>query len=95
MEKSPFESLIFRATISRNRFEEIITCLRFDDKATREERKKTDKFAPIREIWSDFQNNIRTCYTPGSFVTVDEQLLGFRGRCPFRQFIRKNLINTV
>ncbi|CAF1527960.1 unnamed protein product [Adineta ricciae] len=87
--RSPLESPIFKATMARNRFEKIISCLRFDDKTTREERKKTDKFAAIREIWSDFQDNLKTCYIPGSYVTIDEQLLPFRGRCPFRQFIPK------
>ncbi|CAF2739808.1 unnamed protein product [Rotaria sp. Silwood2] len=62
---------------------------RFDDKATREERKRTDKFAAIREIWTDFQDNLRTCYTSGSSLTIDEQLLGFRGKCPFRRYISK------
>ena len=47
---SPLQSPIFKATMSRNRFEKILSCLRFDDKATREERRKTDKFAPIRKI---------------------------------------------
>ncbi|CAF1447770.1 unnamed protein product, partial [Rotaria sordida] len=87
--RSPLESPIFRAAMSRNRFQQIISCIRFDDKTTREERRKTDKFASLREIWTDFQNNIRTCYAPGSFITINEQLLGFRGKCPFRQFIPK------
>lgn len=86
---SPLESPIFKATMSRNRFEKIMSCLRFDDKTTREERKQTDKFAAIREIWSDFQDNLKACYMPGSYLTIDEQLLGFRGKCPFRQFIPK------
>ncbi|CAF4119320.1 unnamed protein product [Rotaria sp. Silwood2] len=96
---SPLESPIFKATISKNRFNRIISCLRFDDKRTREERKQADKFAAIREIWSDFQDKLKTCYTPGLDLhkdrkfpfdlTIDEQLLGFRGKCPFRQFIPK------
>ncbi|CAF1042022.1 unnamed protein product [Rotaria sordida] len=87
--RSPLESLIFKATMSRSRFEKMMSCLRFDDETTREERKKIDKFAAVREIWSYFENNLKTCYTPGSYVTIDEQLLGFRGNCPFRQFIPK------
>jgi hypothetical protein len=87
--RNPLESPIFKATMSRERFEKIMSCLRFDDKTTREERKKIDKFAAIREIWSDFQDNLKICYIPGSYVTIDEQLLGFRGKCPFRQYIPK------
>jgi hypothetical protein len=87
--RSPLEPPIFKATMSRTRFQDIISCLRFDDKRTREERKRTDKFAAIREIWSYFQNCLQTCYTPGSNVTIDEQLLGFRGRCSFRQYMPK------
>ena len=83
------ESPVFRATMSRNRFETIVSCLRFDDKTTREERKNADKFAAIREIWSDFQNNLNKSYSVGSFVAIDGKLVGFRGKCPFRQFIPK------
>jgi hypothetical protein len=61
--RSPLESPIFKATMSRSRFQKIIACLRFDDKNTREERKKTDKFAAMREIWLFFQDNLQKCYT--------------------------------
>ncbi|CAF1514241.1 unnamed protein product [Rotaria sordida] len=87
--RSPLESPIFKATMSRSRFQNIISRLRFDDKITREERKRTDKFTAIRKIWSYFQDNLQICYRPGSNVTIDEQLLGFRGKCPFRQFMPK------
>ena len=79
-------SSIFTATMSRNPFQQIMSCLRFVDKATREERKRADKFATIRER-TDFQDNLRTCYTPGSALTIDEQLLGFKGKCPCYQYI--------
>ncbi|CAF0800781.1 unnamed protein product [Rotaria sordida] len=87
--RNSLESPVFRAIISRNRFETIVFYLRFDDKTTREERKNTDKFAAIRKIWLDFQNNLNKCYSVGPFVTIDEQWVGFRGKCPFRQFIPK------
>ena len=72
---SPLEFPIFKATMSKNRFDKIIACLRFDDKNTREQRKKADK--------------LKACYKPGLHITIDEQLLGFRGKRPFRQFIPK------
>lgn len=49
--RSPLESPLLKATMSTTRFPNIISCLRFDDKRIREERKRTDKFAAIREIW--------------------------------------------
>lgn len=87
--RSSLESPIFKATMSRSCFQNIVARLRFDDKNTREERKKKDKFAAIREVWSDFQDNLQKSYIPGYNVTIDEQLLGFRGKCPFRQYMPK------
>ena len=54
---------------------------------TREERRKEDKFAPIRTIWDLLIASCEIYYSPGSLLTVDEQLLGFRGHCPFRMYI--------
>lgn len=78
---------IFRATMSQKRFEFLINCLRFDDKTTRDERKRNDKFAPVRDLWNEFIKNCENNYTPGAYVTIDEQLLSFRGRCPFKIYI--------
>nr|CAI5836574.1 unnamed protein product [Callosobruchus analis] len=74
---------IFRATMSKNRFSFLIKNLRFDDKTTRNQRKELDKFSAIRKIWDSYVRNCQDNYTPSAYVTVDEQLLGFRGRCPF------------
>ncbi|CAF1309662.1 unnamed protein product [Didymodactylos carnosus] len=78
--RSPLESPIFKAIMPRSRFQKIIACLRFVDKKTREERKKNDKFAALREIWSYFQDNLQKCYIPGYNLTIDEQLLDFHGK---------------
>lgn len=75
------------AAMSCKRFEFLIKCLHFDDRNTRDDRRKTDKFAPIRYIWEIFIKQCRDLYKPGSYVTIDEQLLAFRGRCPFRMYI--------
>ena len=47
-----------------------------------------DRLAPIREIWTMFINNCTECYTHGNKMTVNEQLLSFRGRCLFRMYIK-------
>lgn len=73
--------------MSIKRFKFITRCLRFDDKITREERKKTDRLAAIREIFTIFVANCQKCYTLGENVTIDEKLEGFRGRCIFKQYI--------
>lgn len=55
----------------------------------REERRQRDKLAPIRELINLFASRCRACYIPSAYVTVDEQLIRFRGRCPFRVYMPK------
>ncbi|XP_066973191.1 piggyBac transposable element-derived protein 4-like [Macrobrachium rosenbergii] len=78
---------LYRVAMSEARFKFLIRCLRFVDLETREARKKDDKFAPMREVWGFFIRNCGRLYVPHENLTVDEQLLGFRGRCPFRMYI--------
>ncbi|CAF3766209.1 unnamed protein product [Rotaria sp. Silwood1] len=78
---------IFRATMAKNRFKNLLRLYRFDNIATRDERLKQDKLAPVRDLWVMFLAQLRACYTPGGSLTVDEQLIPTRGRCNFRQYI--------
>lgn len=78
---------IFPATMSLKSFSMISRILRFDDKETRKERRNKDKLAAIREIYESWNDNLSKMYYPDEYVTVDEQLVGFRGRCPFKQYI--------
>lgn len=75
----------YRCVMPRMRFMFLSTCLRFDEKITRD---KEDKFSHIRKIWEIFISNCTQCYTPNRDCTVDEILLGFRGRCKFRMYIK-------
>lgn len=78
---------MYRATMSMLRFKFLCNCLRFDDRSTRTERRAADALAPIREVWDLFISNCISVYTPFEYCTIDEQLLGFRGRCPFRIYM--------
>lgn len=77
---------LYRATHSEHRFRLLLKCLRFDNLVTREDRKR-DKFAPIRDIWNMVVRKFPMFYNPNESVTVDEELITFHGRCPFRLYI--------
>ncbi|CAD7076630.1 unnamed protein product [Hermetia illucens] len=78
---------IFRATMTLKKFKLINECIRFDDKEQRKGIRSRDKLAPIRNVYDKWVNRLKMCYTVGKNVTVDEQLVPFRGRCPFTQYI--------
>lgn len=79
---------LYRAVMSRNRFEFMCSCIRFDDKTTRAERQNADRFAAFRKIWSMFIENCKKYYTPLQNCTIDEQLLGFRGKFFAKVYIK-------
>ena len=61
--------------------------MRFDDKATREQRVFDDKFALIREVFDLFNKQCMEMYILSEYVTIDETLRKFRGRCGFRVYM--------
>ena len=78
---------IFNHTMSRRRYQEILRVLRFDNAQSRQKKRSPDKLQPIREMFETWDSYLRDSYTCGSSMTVDEQLVCFRGRCPFKQYI--------
>ena len=79
--------LIFRNTMSRDRYQEIMKYLRFDDFFSRRQRRETDKFCLISEVWNCFIENCKKCYVPNFDLTIDEQLFQCKTRCPFIQYM--------
>lgn len=73
--------------MSRTRFEFLLRPLRFDNINTRAIRIKFDKFTHFRKVFEDIVSRCIRHYSVSEYVTVDEMLEGFRGRCPFRQYI--------
>ena len=82
-----FSRPIFKSTMARERFKTILRFIRFDDYQTRLVRMATDRLAPIRDVLENVRERFKNSFNPHKFVTVDEHMCGFRGRCPFRQFI--------
>ena len=78
---------IFGNTMARNRFSAITRCLRFDSKIDRPARRALNKLAPIRDFCNHFFAKFRGNFRPSENLCVDEQLVLFRGRCPFRVYI--------
>ncbi|KAK5928627.1 hypothetical protein CgunFtcFv8_013678 [Champsocephalus gunnari] len=78
---------IFRATLSHKHFEMISASLRFDHRLTRPARYKKDKLTAFRNMWDKWTERLPLLFNPGEDICVDEQLVAFRGRCKFRQYI--------
>nr|XP_023665676.1 piggyBac transposable element-derived protein 4-like isoform X1 [Paramormyrops kingsleyae] len=77
----------FQSVMSLNSFSVFSRAIRFDEWASRCERRQKDKLAEIRTVWDKWVKRLPLMYNPGSSVTVDERLVGFKGRCPFRQYM--------
>ena len=74
--------------MERDRFKDLFRILRFDDCKTRAERKSREKMAAFREIFTIFVRHCQDNYNPCSHLTSDEQLVPFRGRCPFSVYMK-------
>ena len=77
----------YRAVMSLVCFKFLLRCLQFDNWHTREERKVHNKFAAVAEVWDIFLINLRRACIPDDCITVDEQLVRYRGRIPDRTYI--------
>ena len=75
---------LFISTMSCLRFKQLKQALRFDDPLRRD---ATDPLAPIRTVVDSVNFQLKDKYSPGPFVTVDEQLVEFHGRVRFRRYI--------
>ena len=82
-----FGTPFYRCVFSQRRFDFLLRCLRFDKFETRNQRKKDDRFFLIRDLWDHVIAKCKENWVAGPIVTVDEQLLGFRGRVLFRMYM--------
>ena len=73
--------------MARNKFQQVLRYIRFDGKAKRTQRRDSDKFAAIRELWESVMLNCQKSFFPHANVTIDQQLFPCRSRCPFMQYM--------
>ena len=77
---------IFAATMSYNRFAFRICFLEFDEKESRQQRWKEDKFAAIREFFMKMNESNGSCHNPSPYISVDETLYPYHGRIGMKQY---------
>ena len=53
----------------------------------RAERQAVDRLAAIKDVWLLFLDQLKQHFVPDANITVDEQLVGYRGRAPGRTYI--------
>lgn len=81
---------IYSAAMSRKRFNDIKDVIRFDNIETRHERREKGKqgsLAPIKELFDMFMEACNSNYKPSQKVTIDESIVGFKGKCSFKIYM--------
>ena len=73
---------------SRKRYRQILHVFRFGQSQSRRRHRSSDKLQPIRKVFETRDSYLSDSYcTCGPSMTVDEQLVSFKGRCHFKQYI--------
>ena len=74
----------FQATMSRNRYKQILQCLTMDAEETRRERQSHDRFARARNVFNLQMERCKDVLVPGPYICVDETLYPTKNRFGFR-----------
>ena len=73
--------------MKQDQFTNLRGCLQFDKSGTRNEMCFEERFASLQNIMEMLSIKCRSNYNSSPYLTVDEQLVTFRGHCPFEKFI--------
>ena len=74
----------FTATMAARRFQFLLATLSFDEQETREERRKADRFAVMRDFCEKFNKNCARSLAPSVYPAIDETLYPTRGQMGFK-----------
>lgn len=75
---------VFGSIMSRDRYLLVLRFLHFQDNTTAD---KDDKLYKVRPLIDMMVGQFRAAYRPTKQVSIDEELVKFKGRCAFRQYI--------
>ena len=78
-----------KSVITKNRFEQICQYLYFSDSSL-EPKKGTpgyDRLFKCRQIITNVVSNIQSAYYPFKTISIDEEMIAFKGRLNFRQYM--------
>lgn len=79
----------FRDHMSRDRFLLILRCLHFSKNAQQPGQPQTpDRLHKVRRLIDDFNNKMTAVYYPQRELSLDEEMVLWRGRLLFRQYIK-------
>ena len=84
--RSPSGNPLFSAVMSESRFRFLQRMITFDDKNTRKNRHKSDRFAAFREIFEMFNDNCSRGLNTDGYICIDETLYPSRQKISFRQY---------
>ena len=86
--------IIYNRAMNRERYQQILRDFRFDKSQSRRHHQSPDKLQPIRKVFETRDSYLRdSYYTCRPIMTVDEELVRFRGRCHFKQYIPSKQVN--
>ena len=77
---------VFGACMSRKRFSYLLARLSFDDKTTRPERFRADRFAAVRQVFEIFNLNCSKHLGPPELLAIDETLYPCRTKIGIKQY---------
>ena len=79
-----FQQDVSRAIISRNRFQLLLSVLRFSNNETAESGNRLAKIQPLIDM---LQINFQNLFWPEEDIIIDETLVPWKGRLTFKQYI--------
>ena len=87
----PFSTNAFSSVMSRNRFQLLLRFFHLNDSKLCKKRGQPgyDPLFKIRPFMAPLQQNFKNCYNLHREVSVDESMIGFKGRLWFIQYMPK------